>query len=452
MQLIKVLYMPQPSPEVRGDVSIVISARSRSSLAGRDSKKYRVISLLFVGSDDAVDAPSFVHDAKVREVVGHSCGTHIVALLGDGSVCVTSLPEVDRSVDPSVVSASQADLSKITSGKQRISSDHMCLNSRGNNPGASVDHEDAFRESSAQRTFLRKCCGAKGVFAVVRNDMIDIFSIAPAPTNHIVAVPVLARIARCRVVDAHCKDVKKSNPRMPSTLHVYDLSVQFVGSSVIITTVCASLKSMLQTTVSPDLWLSVGVFDVQERISAMTNEAPDASQSVNKLCAVSMNRRVCLGLDFHQLTHRGSADSKRRYCPHYQYLHANTCVCFTTTGIVFVNLTKVYDLTNLDATPRLRAARPYPELIDLKLVTFGCIEHYNLSGPDSPSAVPGANNRQLEELAVVTSAPVASYRGDEEDEVSMSEPRDSLSLALMPQHQLFICRSHPSPCVFKVNV
>lgn len=449
MQLVKVLYMPQQTADLRSDINIVLSARARSSRASKDSKKYRVVSLLFVGSDDVLDTPSFVHDAKAKEIVGYNCGTHIVALLGDASVCVASLPEVDRSVDPSIVNASQSDFTKLTGGKQRISSDHIGSNSKGNDLMESVDKESGTIESPAQHTYLRKCYGAKGVFAVVRNDMLDIFSIAPAPNNQMVAVPVLARVARCRVVDFHCKDVKKSNPRMPSTLHVYDLSVQFVETSVVVTAVCSSLKSMLQTTVSPDLWLSVGVFDVQERIAQMINpSAADPYQSTNKLYVINMTRRVNLGLDFHQLIHRGSANAKYLFCPHYRYLHANACVCFTATGIVFINLSKVYDLTPLDTVPRLRAPRMYPELIDLKQVTFGCIEHYNLSGADSPSGVPGANNRQLEELALVACAPIATP--SERDSDVLEQQQDSLSLALMPQYQFFVSRSHPSPSVFKV--
>ena len=306
--------------------------------------------------------------------------------------------------------------------------------------------------------YLCTCTSALGVFGVVRDDVLDLFSISaennaaePLIDHELRSIaPIVSRVGRVRLVDGHCKEPRKGNPRSPRTLHVYDVSMERRRAQLLISAVCASARSSLQPVVNEDMWLCVGHFELNS-----WSVRPGAATSENsKYQTVAMMRRVQLGLDFHKLIHRIKQETGKfiEQRGHYSYFSDRYIHAFTTSGIVLISLDRVLDKSALGEasgttfTEEERSSR-YPDHIDLASVTVGNLDFSTLCGNETVSAVPGDGRRPLAESAVVAISHIhlPKYRSDAGDE-------DALELVQEENLAMFLCRSHPSFLMLRASI
>lgn len=392
---------------------------------GKSATSTRVVSLLFVSGIDDSD--------------------FLVSMLHDGSVCVSSVPTTSRRIND------ENEGNGLEAGERvfrRISTHHL---------GRSGDHDVSVSDTGVgeKTAYLCDCHNDRNTFGVVRGDILDLFNIESAisiskSVDFVGGLtgpgaPKVSRIGRVRLLDEHCDDVKKGNPRSPSTLRVYDTHIRRMGRKLVVTSVSASVRSILQPTANVDMWLAVGAVDLQGWGGSTT---ASSKFDDNKVQNVAMVRRVALGLDYRQLVDRSGL---RTGHGHYQHFSESTCHVFTSTGLLFLDLDRIHNNSEISMT---NMSREYPAALDLKDISKGYVDFSSLCGSEHKSAVPGDGQRSLHDLSVVAVSrkvitkkcvgrnDVDSHVIDEVDDVPESRVVETA----------VICRSYPSPVMIRTDL
>jgi hypothetical protein len=399
----------------------------------------------------------------------------ISALIQDGSICVVSVPlsvpddrgefGAKRSSDAFVVSSSI--VASDHKSFRRIPSDRMGRVGLGHgdesydfsNKQKKEETEQMSREVDVSPYFC-SCVQTEGIFGVVRGDILDVFSVSQgnfvpeSPFNQhdqlrVVGSPLVSRVARVRLLDGHCLEPKKGNPRAPKSLHVYDLSIRRHNSRLLISAVGASAKSSLQPLVKLDLWLLIG----QIELNAWSKYSGALLVDSAKLQNVAMFRRVSLGLNYHALSFRSAVAAKEHNSnhPHYKYFNSSFCHAFTAHGLAIIDLRRVIEKTDLGRASDQHLPNETREsmlngqdLLSISSVSIGYLDFSTLCGSDTPSAVPGDNHRSLSDHAVLSFA--------EPNLNSTDLLSDILDIGKEEFTTLFLSRSLSSNIIMKVQL
>ena len=406
--------------------------------------------------------------------LNNSSDLFISALIEDGSICVVSVPPLSVRFDDESKRGPSGDVFVVSSSRP-VSSDHKSIrripSDRMGKAGlvqadSSYDFSRKINEEKERASgsddeipYFCSCVETQGIFGVLRGDILDVFSVSGEGNavleppfhqyDHLRSVgsPVVSRLARVRLLDGHCAEPKKGNPRAPRSLHVYDVTIRRTQNSrLLISAVGASAQSTLQPLVKLDMWLLIG----QLELNAWSKYAGAALVDSSKLQNVAMFRRVSLGLNYHALSHRASVSPAARihhsssFHPHYKFFNSSYCHVFTAHGLVIIDVRRVIEKTDLG-----RASDHHlpdetresflngQELLSISSVSIGSVDFSTLCGNDATSAVPGDNHRPLSDHAVLSfgeprsDSAAESFRGDildiERDEVTSLYLSRSLS-------------------------
>lgn len=398
-----------------------------------DARSMKVVKILFFPPISKAGSATKV--TSLLFVPGFEDETHLVTVLGDGSVCISSISKIRSGAKY----ADPEELQSITEQRvfRRISSQHLCK---------SRTFSEADNTSSVGNFYICNCWNAPNTFGIIRGDLIDLFTIETpiavcrsidATNSSASWAPKVHRLGKVRLVDAHCSDVKRGNPRAPSTLRVYDVHLLRLDSKLIVSIIGSSVRCVLQPSANIDLWLSVGSLDLPPWRKNYESSSGDASMIQN----VGMTRRVALGLDYRQLVNRSStvANQNHRDASHYRYFQERTCHAFTTSGILFLDLILIHENTELSVSDDAKEFKP---ILDMGDVARAKLELTSICGSEFLSAVPGDGNRNLHEDATVAAYITTGNESDPEFKLDGSnEPMTAL-----------ICKSYPSPMLLKAYI
>lgn len=407
-----------------------------------EARSMKVVKIVFMPTSGNKNAFALAtRISSLLFITGHEDAEFLAVTLGDGSVCVSSVPSLNR------VRAGVDDDAVVEAGDRmlrRISSQHLAKSTNGTGGSEAVT-------STGGQLYLCDCFDSPNTFGVIRGDVLDLFSVeAPVSVTKSVDIvgglagsgaPIVARIGKVRLIDGHCEDLKKGNPRSPSTLRVYDVHIRRVERKLIVTAISASARSLLQPSANADLWVTVGSAELQRWGRGM------AEVDVNKVLNVAMTRRVALGLDYRQVISRSGGI---RVNSHYSYFSRNICHVFTATGLLFLDLDVIYKNSQVCGS----SGKEHNSILDISTVTRGHLDFSSLCGSDKESAIPGDGQRSLQESAVVAisrkvvTKTVAAPEGDESGYDSGLKE----IILVDVEETAFVCRSYPSPVLLRARI
>jgi hypothetical protein len=376
------------------------------------ARTMKIIKVAFLAKDHHQQQRNIIHGINNDEsatvvsllfLCDDSQGTELVAVLGDGCVCVIQVPDERKPI----IDESAGLNSNFDTTLKRMNSSSLCKR----------DSIDVTTNYSVP-AFTVPCYGIENCFAVAKGDLLDIFLTESKLQHDNIdflrqsSGVRINRVMRIRLIDGHCNDVKKGNPRSPSTIHAYDIHLQKSGNKIFISAISASIKNSLQPKADTSLFFSVGSVDM----SYSWNQS-----SLNgKIQNVALTRRISLGLDYHKLVHKDS-DSRTAQRQHFKYFCNHVAVVFTVSGIILIDVLKVAHICNL-----MDASLEKPQEIRIQDVTIAALDFSSLIGTNDVSGIPGDGRRILEEYALVG--------------VENAESRNAI----------YICRTYPTPIFLSV--
>lgn len=450
------ISLPFPEAIIPTNCSAIAASKRMlaiGSACGRvciyEARTMKVLKILFMPSGGSKSASSNITNVlSLLFVSGHDDSDFLVATLADGSVCVSSVPSVSRS------GADKYDDDATEAGERifrRISSQHLSKATGNSNSSSSAS--DFKSIISTEPVYLFDCLDDPNTFGVVRGDMVDLFTVeAPLPVTRSAdavgglsgtGAPVVTRIGRVRLIDGHCEDAKKSNPRSPSTLRVYDLHIRRFDRKLVLTAISSSTRNFLQPVANVDLWVTVGSAE-------LSTWGTGKNIDTNKVLNVNMMRRVALGLDYRQLINR--SNGHRVNHTHYKHFFEDSCVVFTSSGVIFLDLATIHRKCEIAIS---EVSQEYPALLDVAAASSGFLDFSTLCGSEFESAIPGDGHRSLQESAVIAVARTVEKTkfvsrkitgsNDELEAEEFDEVEREMRFA-------FVCRSHPSPAVIRTQL